>query len=82
MRGLEKNTPVESLKVNVLASREEGFPVDTPDLYAARPREAPRAVLIPSNSVARTSGLKPGSPPSWVMRSAATDWAWMPVAVR
>ena len=40
VRGLEKNTSVELLKVNVLASREEGFHVDTLDLYSARPRAA------------------------------------------
>lgn len=40
VRGLEKNTSVEILKVNVLTSREEGFHVDKLDLYAARPRAA------------------------------------------
>ena len=40
VRGLEKNTSFEVLKVNVPASRGEGFHVDTLDLYAARPRAA------------------------------------------
>jgi len=40
VRGLEKNASFEVMKVNVVASREEGFHVDTLDLYAARPRAA------------------------------------------
>jgi len=38
VRGLQKNLSYEVLKVNVLASRGEGFHVDTFDLYAARAR--------------------------------------------
>lgn len=40
VRGLEKNASLEVMKVNVLASRGEGFHVDTLDLYAARQRAA------------------------------------------
>jgi len=40
VRGLEKNASFEVMKVNVVASREEGFHVDTLDLYAARQRAA------------------------------------------
>ena len=39
MRGLEKNKNYEVLKVNVLASREEGLHVDTFDLYSAKHRQ-------------------------------------------
>ena len=38
VRGLAKNMSYELLKVNLLASRGEGFHVDTLDLYAARQR--------------------------------------------
>ncbi len=38
MRGLAKNLSYELLKVNLLASRGDGFHVDTLDLYAARQR--------------------------------------------
>jgi DNA primase catalytic core len=38
--GLEKNTSMGALRVNVLVSREEKFHVDTLDLYSARQREA------------------------------------------
>ena len=40
VRGLEKNTSYELLRVNVLASRGEAFHVDTLDLYSARQRAA------------------------------------------
>ncbi len=38
--GLEKNTSMGALRVNVLVSREEKFHVDTLDLYSARQRVA------------------------------------------
>jgi hypothetical protein len=38
VRGLEKNLSYELLKVNLLASREDAFHVDTFDLYSARLR--------------------------------------------
>ena len=38
IRGLAKNLSYETLKVNVLVSREESYYVDTFDLYAARAR--------------------------------------------
>ena len=38
VRGLEKNTAYGQLKVNVLASKDAAFHVDTLDLYSARPR--------------------------------------------
>lgn len=38
VRGLEKNTSYEVLRVNVLCSRGEAFHVDTFDLYSARHR--------------------------------------------
>ena len=38
VRGLAKNLSYEVLKVNILASKEETFFVDTFDLYAARAR--------------------------------------------
>ncbi len=40
VRGLSKNLSYDSLKVNLLASKGEGFHVDTLDLYAARQRSA------------------------------------------
>lgn len=40
VRGLAKNLSCDSLKVNLLVSRGEGFHVDTIDLYAARQRAA------------------------------------------
>jgi DNA primase catalytic core len=40
VRGLAKNSSFESLKVNLLVSKGEGFHVDTLDLYAARARAA------------------------------------------
>lgn len=40
VRGLSKNMSYELLKVNVLASRGEGFHVDTFDLYSAQRRAA------------------------------------------
>ena len=40
VRGLERNTSYEQLRVNVLASRGEAFHVDTLDLYSARQRAA------------------------------------------
>ena len=40
MRGLGKNLSHELMKVNLLASRGEGFHVDTLDLYSARQRAA------------------------------------------
>jgi len=40
VRGLERNTSYEQLRVNVLASRGESFHVDTLDLYSARQRAA------------------------------------------
>ncbi|MBP9825311.1 MAG: toprim domain-containing protein, partial [Thermoanaerobaculia bacterium] len=40
VRGLAKNLSYDSLKVNLLVSRGEGFHVDTIDLYAARQRAA------------------------------------------
>jgi DNA primase catalytic core len=39
VRGLEKNLSADSLKVNLLASRNDGFFVDTLDLYVAKQRE-------------------------------------------
>jgi DNA primase len=39
VRGLEKNLGFDAMKVNVLASREDSFHVDTLDLYAARNRK-------------------------------------------
>ena len=39
VRGLEKNKNYEVLKVNVLASREDGLHVDTFDLYSAKHRQ-------------------------------------------
>ncbi len=39
IRGLEKNLGFDAMKVNVLASREDSFHVDTLDLYAARNRK-------------------------------------------
>ena len=38
VRGLAKNLSYDLLKINLLASRTEGFHVDTLDLYAARQR--------------------------------------------
>jgi DNA primase len=38
VRGLDKNTSYDSLKINLLASRGDGFHVDTLDLYVARQR--------------------------------------------
>ncbi|MGB6639863.1 MAG: CHC2 zinc finger domain-containing protein [Thermoanaerobaculia bacterium] len=38
VRGLERNLSYDVLKVNLLASRREGFHVDTLDLYSARHR--------------------------------------------
>ena len=38
IRGLQKNTSYELLKINLLASRGDGFHVDTLDLYSARQR--------------------------------------------
>jgi DNA primase len=38
VRGLDKNTSYDSLKINLLASRGSGFHVDTLDLYVARQR--------------------------------------------
>ena len=40
VRGLAKNLSYDSLKVNLLVSRGEGFHVDTIDLYGARQRAA------------------------------------------
>jgi DNA primase len=40
VRGLAKNLSFDALKVNLLVSREEGFHVDTLDLYQARQRAA------------------------------------------
>jgi DNA primase len=40
VRGLAKNLSYDCLRVNLLASREEGFHVDTLDLYSARHRAA------------------------------------------
>ena len=40
MRGLAKNLSYDLLKVNLLASRGDGFHVDTLDLYSARQRTA------------------------------------------
>jgi DNA primase catalytic core len=39
VRGLDKNTSYEQLKVNLLVSRSEFFHVDTFDLYSARARQ-------------------------------------------
>lgn len=39
VRGLDKNTSYEQLKVNLLVSRNEFFHVDTFDLYSARARQ-------------------------------------------
>jgi hypothetical protein len=38
VRGLQKNLSYDLLKINLLASRAEGFHVDTLDLYSARQR--------------------------------------------
>ena len=38
VRGLDKNESFDSLKINLLAGREDAFHVDTLDLYAARQR--------------------------------------------
>ena len=38
VRGLQKNLSYDLLKINLLASRTEGFHVDTLDLYSARQR--------------------------------------------
>ena len=38
VRGLAKNLSFDALKVNVMASREDGFHVDTIEMYAARQR--------------------------------------------
>jgi len=38
VRGLSKNTSFESIKVNLMVSKEEGFYLDTLDLYSARSR--------------------------------------------
>jgi len=40
VRGMERNHSYDVLKVNLLASRGEGFHVDTLDLYSARQRSA------------------------------------------
>jgi DNA primase len=40
VRGLAKNLSFDALKVNLLVSRDEGFHVDTLDLYQARQRAA------------------------------------------
>ena len=40
VRGLAKNLSYDVLKVNLMASRGDGFHVDTLDLYAARQRAA------------------------------------------
>lgn len=40
IRGLAKNTGIDTLKVNVLVAKDELVYVDTFDLYAARPRAA------------------------------------------
>lgn len=40
VRGLAKNMSFDCLRVNLLVSREEGFHVDTLDLYSARHRAA------------------------------------------
>ena len=40
VRGLGKNLSYDTLRINLLASRGDGFHVDTFDLYAARPRQA------------------------------------------
>ena len=40
VRGLDKNLSYDVLRVNLLASREDGFHVDTLDLYSARQRAA------------------------------------------
>jgi DNA primase len=39
VRGLAKNLSFDALKVNVMASREVGFHVDTIEMYAARQRQ-------------------------------------------
>ncbi|HEX7771755.1 MAG TPA: toprim domain-containing protein [Pyrinomonadaceae bacterium] len=39
VRGLAKNLSFDALKVNVMASREDGFHVDTIEMYAARQRQ-------------------------------------------
>lgn len=40
VRGLEKNTTYDQLKINLLISRDEALHVDTLDLYSARQRQA------------------------------------------
>jgi len=39
VRGLAKNLSFDALKVNVMASRDDGFHVDTIEMYAARQRQ-------------------------------------------
>lgn len=39
VRGLAKNLSFDALKVNVMASREDGFHLDTIEMYAARQRQ-------------------------------------------
>jgi DNA primase len=40
VRGLDKNLSYDTLRINLLASRNDGFHVDTLDLYSARQRAA------------------------------------------
>jgi hypothetical protein len=40
VRGLQKNSSVELLKVNLLVSQGEAFHVDTLDMYSAKARQA------------------------------------------
>ena len=40
VRGLDKNTTLNQLKINILVTHEDGMYVDTVDLYAAKARQA------------------------------------------
>ncbi len=40
VRGLEKNTNLNQLKINILVTHEDGMYVDTVDLYAAKARQS------------------------------------------
>jgi DNA primase catalytic core len=62
VRGLPKNLSFDQLRVNILASRGEGFFVDTLDLYSARHRaafvkEAAREMAVEEETSRRDLGL-------------------------
>ena len=61
VRGLERNLSFDVLRVNLLASRGEGFHVDTLDLYSARQRggfvkHAARELGVPERAIAADLG--------------------------